>query len=120
LTCFVRRGESGFQESPGALPRTALLDNGSTLGGSLSLRAEAREISRQNRNGKLDHRIPSVYRVSARGSGVIPCRARDCLNHAIRDSFPSYGADKSGISLALHDRQPSNASGQHGRECHRR
>src|SRR6266850_1444161 len=88
------------------------------LDNRLSLCAEAREISRQNRSGKLDYTIALVHRVSARDSGVIRLCSRDFLDHAISDSFPSHSADRSAFSLALHDGQPSNASCEHGRECH--
>jgi hypothetical protein len=90
----------------------------STLNGSLSLRAEAREISRENRSGKVDRTIALVHQVSTRGSRVIRLCSRDFLDHAVGNSFPSHSADSSGLSFALHDGQPSNAPCEHGRECH--
>lgn len=95
------------------------VENGrSTLDGSLSFFAEAREISRENRSGALDHTNAPVYGVLTRDLGVIHFRPRDFLDHAIRDSFRAYSADRPGVSRALHYGQPRNASVEHRRARH--
>jgi hypothetical protein len=61
---------------------------------------------------------PGLPEFSTRNRGVIPFRPRDFLDHAIRDSFRTYSADRSGVSLALHYGQPRNPSVEHRRASH--